>query len=145
MKPEVVLKAADKKGLWATILSTALWVISIIAAFQIHPENRLIWLPDALLLLGFVPLLLLWNRGWLTFLFGLCNSFIGFFLLVLAYLESDKFTGQALAMKEHLIQYHSPWSWILIGLMATAWGGVQTLYVLSRLLIKMSRRENSSG
>jgi hypothetical protein len=133
----------SKRTLWATIASTALWLVSIIAAFQIKPENPLIWLPDALLLLGFFPLLILWRQGWLTFLFGLSNAFIGLFLLVLKYLESDKFTGQMLSMKEHLVDYHNPWSWLLVGLVAFIWGAIQISISLGRLILKGLRKNNS--
>lgn len=133
-------EAKGKGALWATVSSTSLWILSLVLAFQIKPENVLIWLPDALLLLGFVPLLILWGRGWLTFLFGLCNCFIGVFLLVLRYLESDKFTGQVLAMKEHLVMLHSPWSWFFIGLVALIWGSIQISISLGRLILKALRK-----
>lgn len=135
-------KGKGKCALWATVSSTFLWVLSLVLAFQIKPENSLIWLPDALLLLGFVPLLILWRRGWLTFLFGLCNCFIGVFLLILRYLESDKFTGQVLAMKEHLVMLHSPWSWFFIGLAALIWGSIQISISLGRLILKALQKND---
>jgi hypothetical protein len=105
----------------AAILSTLLWLVSIVLAFQISKESTWFWLPDGLLLLGFIPLLMLWRKAWLTLLFGICNTLIGFFLLILTYLESEKFVGEVLAMKEHLIHFHSPWIWMIFGVIPIFW------------------------
>lgn len=136
-------KAKSKQSLIATVLSTALWVISIVLAFQIAPTSSLIWLPDSLLLLGFVPLLILAKQSWLVLLFGLSNAFIGFFLLVLVHLESDKFVGEVLQMKQHLITMHSPWAWLYIGLAIAVWGAIACsidIVKLVRRLLAASRR-----
>ena len=101
-------QSQKKTSLIATLLSTALWILSIILAFQIPATSHLIWLPDSLLLLGFVPLLVLAKQSWLVLLFGLSNAFIGFFLLVLTHLESDNVVGEVLLMKQHLVTMHSP-------------------------------------
>ena len=113
-----------KKSLVATVLSTALWILSLVLAFQIPATSPLIWLPDSLLLLGFVPLLVIARQSWLVLLFGLSNAFIGFFLLVLIHLESDKFVGDVLLMKQHLITMHSPWAWLYIGTAISVWGAI---------------------
>lgn len=128
----------------ATILSTLLWILSIALAFQIPPENALIWLPDSLLLAGFIPLLILWRKWWLTFLFGLFNSFIGFFLLILTYLESEKFVGNVLAMKEHLVKMHSPWAWIICGLICVGWGLAGFVVAIVRLFKAKARSSATS-
>ncbi len=117
--------AKQSKASWvATILSTLLWVLSLVLAFQIPGGSKDIWLPDTLLLLGFLPLLMLWRQSWLTLLFGIFNGLIGFFLLILINLESEKFVGQVLAMKEHLTSMHSPWAWLSVSLIAVTWGAV---------------------
>ncbi|MDP3507774.1 MAG: hypothetical protein Q8T09_07260 [Candidatus Melainabacteria bacterium] len=129
-----------KKSLIATALSTSLWLMSIILAFQIPATSPLIWLPDSLLLLGFVPLLLLVKQSWLVLLFGLSNAFIGFFLLVLTHLESDKFVGEVLMMKQHLVTMHSPWAWLVIGLLVTVWGAIASTIDIVKLIRRLFAR-----
>ncbi len=130
---EMKLKERSRAGWVATILSTLLWVLSLVLAFQIPGGSKDIWLPDTLLLLGFFPLLMLWRLSWLTLLFGIFNGLIGFFLLILINLESDKFVGQVLAMKDHLVSMHSPWAWLSISLIAVIWGAVACLIDLIKL------------
>ncbi|MFA7336690.1 MAG: hypothetical protein WC028_07870 [Candidatus Obscuribacterales bacterium] len=127
-------QSQKKTSLIATLLSTALWILSIILAFQIPATSRLIWLPDSLLLLGFVPLLVLSKQSWLVLLFGLSNAFIGFFLLVLVHLESDKFVGEVLLMKQHLVTMHSPWAWLTIGLLTAIWGAMASTIDIVKLI-----------
>jgi len=128
---------AKKKALVATIISTVLWVLSIVLAFVIKAENPWAWVPDALLLLGFFPLLILWRQGWLTFLFGLFNTLIGFFLLILKYLPDDKFVGSMQMMRVHLLTMHSCWTWIIFGLIALIWGTASLIISLTRLLVRL--------
>ncbi|MBX9941504.1 MAG: hypothetical protein K2Y32_19730 [Candidatus Obscuribacterales bacterium] len=120
-----------RRALWATIVSTLLWVASIVLAFVIKP-GAMIFIPDSLLLLGFVPLLWLWHRWWLTLCFGILNAAIGFFLLILAFLPREPFPPESLPMLDHLIDWHSPWAWMVIG-------GACALYGTSHLLIKIGR------
>ncbi|MBP6743692.1 hypothetical protein KA344_00595 [bacterium] len=127
-------QSQKKTSLIATLLSTALWILSIILAFQIPATSHLIWLPDSLLLLGFVPLLVLAKQSWLVLLFGLSNAFIGFFLLVLTHLESDKFVGEVLLMKQHLVTMHSPWAWLTIGLLIAIWGAIASTIDIVKLI-----------
>lgn len=127
-------QSQKKTSLIATLLSTALWILSIILAFQIPATSHLIWLPDSLLLLGFVPLLVLAKQSWLVLLFGLSNAFIGFFLLVLTHLESDKFVGEVLLMKQHLATMHSPWAWLTIGLLIAIWGAIASTIDIVKLI-----------
>lgn len=111
--------------------STLLWIAGLALAFALPSHSPYLWLSDAFLLLGFLPLMVAFRIHWLIFLFGLFNTFIGFFLLILTYLESEKFVGQVLAMKQHLLTYHSPWVWILLGgVPFVLWGGLGTLWDL---------------
>ncbi len=136
------MKMAERsKAAWvATILSTLLWLLSIVLAFQIPGGSRDIWLPDTLLLLGFLPLLLLWKQSWLILLFGIFNGLIGFFLLMLVFIESEKFVGPVLAMKQHLISMHSPWAWLSVSLVAVVWGLIACVIDLIRLMKKTKER-----
>lgn len=144
---EAVAAVASKKsfspGLLATVSSTALWVLSLILAFSIHPGEPLIWLPDALLLIGFVPLLLLWHRWWLTFLFGLFNGGIGFFLLLLACFNLSDFPAQTRSVVgpgiEHLVNYHNCWTWMVIGVTAIATGLLHLVLKLCRFVFGKSQ------
>jgi hypothetical protein len=67
-------------------------------------------------------------------LFGLSNAFIGFFLLVLTHLESDKFVGEVLLMKQHLVTMHSPWAWLTIGLLIAIWGAIASTIDIVKLI-----------
>ncbi|MBU6454922.1 MAG: hypothetical protein KGS72_24345 [Cyanobacteria bacterium REEB67] len=120
----------------ATSASTLLWVLSIILAFVIKPGQSLAFVPDALLLLGFFPLLLLWRRGWVTLLFGLFNTFIGFFLLLLEFLPDAKFSGAMQAMRQHLLSMHSCWTWMIVGVVALAWGALSLAVTVTSWLLK---------
>lgn len=132
-------EARTKRSLIATVLSTALWILSLVLAFQIPATSALIWLPDSLLLIGFVPLLILARQSWLILLFGISNAFIGFFLLVLVHLESDKFVGEVLQMKQHLITMHSPWAWLYIGVGIAIWGAIASTIDIVKLLRRLRR------
>jgi len=111
----------------AGYIATALWIAGLALAFLLPADNPCLWLSDAFLILGFTPLMLAFRIHWLIFLFGLFNTFIGFFLLILSFLESEKFVGQVLAMKQHLLTYHSPWVWMLGGVPFILWRGLGTL------------------
>ena len=77
----------------AGYIATALWIAGLALAFLLPADNPCLWLSDAFLILGFTPLMLAFRIHWLIFLFGLFNTFIGFFLLILSFLESEKFVG----------------------------------------------------
>jgi len=96
-------------------------------------------------LLGFFPLLILWRQGWLTFLFGLFNTLIGFFLLILKYLPDDKFVGSMQTMREHLLTMHSCWSWIVFGLIALVWGAVSLGTSLVRWIIRLVKKRQAQS
>lgn len=133
-KPTADKKSKPKRSL-ALTLSCIIWVVGIILAFIIPAHSALIWLPDALLLIGFGPCLYQWKQHWFTLFFGLANTFIGMFLLVLEYLPADKFPGQAGQMRDHLISMHSAYTWMIIGVLSAIWGLVGCLIWLA-LVIK---------
>ncbi|MBS1991903.1 MAG: hypothetical protein JSS83_15380 [Cyanobacteria bacterium SZAS LIN-3] len=133
---------AKSKALIPTVISTVLWVLSIVLAFVIKPGSAMAFVPDALLLLGFFPLLVLWRQGWLTFLFGLFNTLIGFFLLILQYMDDAPFVGSMKMMREHLITMHSCWTWIVLGIVPLIWGLVSMILSLSRWIMRRARAES---
>lgn len=107
----------------AGILSVVLWVAGFLLAFVIKPGHELIWLPDALLLLGFFPLLWIWRPGWPWLVFGILNFAIGAILIVVYYLSDNALPKKdMIEVKHHLDAYHSSFTWMWIGAFATAYG-----------------------
>lgn len=132
-------KSPAKK--FATILATVLWVVGFGLNFVIKPGERLIWMPDALLLIGFFPLLFVYKAGWTWFGFGVCNMVIGFFLQLLRHLPNDIFKSQdQLVVRDHLIQMHVPLVWILIGAASTVYGVFRMVKTIVKWLLKKSRK-----
>lgn len=124
----------------ATIISTVLWLVSIALAFLIHAGEPLIWLPDFLLLAGFVPLLWLWRIPILTLLFGLSNFAIGAFILLLASFEPGTFPKESLPMLNHLTTMHSWQAWMAVGLVTSIWGLVTLVMQIVRWVGSRSKR-----
>lgn len=137
---ETEKKPAKKKKMVVNIFSAVLWLASIALSCLLKPGHPLAWTADALLLLGFFPLLWLWRRDWITFLFGVFNSLIGFFLIILQYLPDDKFTGQLQIMRNHLLQMHSAWTWLILGVVAILWGTVGMVASLASWIARRSKK-----
>lgn len=111
-----------RAGKIAGIVSAFLWIAGIALAFVITPSSPYIWVPDALLLLGFVPLLFFWSPSWPWIIFGLFNAAIGFLLQTIEYLPDSQFPSDLVKAKTHLAQYHEPNTWMIIGFFSTAYG-----------------------
>lgn len=109
-----------------TILSTVLWIIGFILLLVIKPDNQLVFLSDAFLLIGFWPLLFVWRAGWTWLVFGLLNIFIGFFLELAKFLPTDTMSPEMQTAyeqaKTHLISMHPSLVWILIGAVSALFG-----------------------
>ena len=130
-------KVAPKKrsGRIAGIIATVLWIVGFILTVAVPAGNPFVFLGDALLLIGFWPLLWLWSPGWPWIVFGLLNMAIGF-LLEIAYVLPDALFLQnpvpgadvhaVLAVRNHLRDQHSAITWIIIGFISTAFGLVRT-------------------
>lgn len=132
----------------AGIVSAVLWIVGFALAFVIPADNPLMWVPDALLLIGFFPLLFFWKPSWPWLVFGVSNIIIGFVLLVGTFIPVDTLTTemnkareQLIAQKSpyvsffseastqqmahvhtHLVKQHSPWTWMIIGIASTIYG-----------------------
>lgn len=140
--PEETESSQKQKVSWyksASILAAVLWVASIVLAFIIKPGTALICLPDCLLLLGFVPLLLVWNRSWGWAVFGITNGAIGFFVLLLRYIPDTVFPPESIVVKHHLTEYHPYEPWVIIGGLCFAYGLILLItrisgYVLNRAI-----------
>ena len=121
----------------AGLIALALWLLSIALSFLIAPESELIWVPDAVLLAGFFPLLWICPFSLIWIAFGLLTAFIGFFLLLLTNIPTASLPTETHKIKEHLALYHPCWSWMLIGIFVTICGGVKlAVNIFARLLKK---------
>jgi hypothetical protein len=106
----------------AGILSLILWVLGFGLAFVIPPLSYFYWVPDALLLIGFWPLLLVWRSGWPWIAFGILNIVIGFVLEMMMFLPDTNFTIEMKLVRKHLAEYHCALVWILIGAASFIYG-----------------------
>lgn len=129
------------KGL-ASILSCVLWCLGFFLAFVFPPDSPLIWLPDTLLLAGFLPLLFIWKPGWPWILFGILNIFIGFVLEVAKYLPDDELPGEMPLVRAHLAEYHVPWVWFIIGFVSVVYG---IFRIIKGLIIWIASRRKRKG
>ncbi len=124
----------------AALAATILWVVGFSLNFVIKPGERFIWVPDALLLLGFWPLLFVYKAGWTWFGFGVCNMAIGFFLELMVHLPSDIFKSpDQIIVRDHLIQMHSPLTWILIGAISTLYGLFRMIKTVIKWGLKVTK------
>jgi hypothetical protein len=116
----------------ATITATVLWIVGFALAFVIPKASPYLWLSDALLLLGFWPLLWSYRSRWLWLLFGISNAGIGSILLVAKYLPASSISDRPdiIKIQAHLSDYHFPYVWVLIGLISTLVGIIQLIRAL---------------
>jgi MFS family permease len=125
--PVLFWQTADrtKSGRISAIASCVIWLMGIGASLQIAPTSQWIYLPDSLLLTGFVPLLYHWRFSWPWLLFGVFNFGIGVFLQAVAFIPDSFFPNDVLFAKHHLRQYHPPISWWIFGVLAFIFGFVR--------------------
>lgn len=125
----------------AALVATVLWVVGFGLNFVIKPGERLIWMPDSFLLIGFWPLLFVYKAGWTWFGFGACNMVIGFFLELMRHLPQDVFKSQdQIIVRDHLIQMHVPIIWILIGAASAAYGVFRMVKTVAKWILKRSKK-----
>lgn len=145
-KPEKPKPEKSRKAKIAGIVSCVLWVAGFGLAFVIPPGSPFIWVPDTLLLLGFVPLLLLWRFSWPWIVFGLFNFGIGFVLLLLDCLPDSVFPAELHAGKHHLSQYHDWRTWQLCGLLSFVYGtGRMTKNIVLWSIAKSKQKSSGSN
>ncbi len=130
---------ASKPG----ILAIFFWVLSFILSFKIPPSSHYIWVPDTLLLLGFVPLLIDSRARWLWLVFGVCNMVAGFTLTLSTCMPDAAFAaGHMVAIKKHLQLYHPFMVWLLIGFISIVIGVV---LLLTAGIYSLVRKIKSAG
>lgn len=121
----------------ATISSAVLWILGFGLAFVIPPGSPLIWLPDFLLLTGFIPVLLIWRPGWPWLVFGGLNFFIGFVLEAARWLPDNQLPAEMVRVRMHLAEYHAPLVWMFVGAVSSIFGCIR---ITKNLYRKMSAR-----
>jgi hypothetical protein len=127
-KPDAKIKSKEpksRKAKVAGILSCVLWVLGFALAFVIPPTSPFIWVPDTLLLTGFLPLLFIWRFSWPWILFGLFNCGIGFILLFIEYIPDSAFPAEIAKGKQHLVQYHNWMAWIIFAVLTFIYGVIR--------------------
>jgi hypothetical protein len=140
-------KPGKKSGIgkgFASILSAVLWTLGFFLAFVFPPNSPWIWLPDTLLLLGFFPLLLIWNPAWPWIAFGVLNVMIGFVLEVAKYLPDDKLPGEMPLVREHLAEFHVPWVWFIVGAVSVVYGIFRRVKGLTIWFMSRRKQKGSS-
>lgn len=134
------MKERIGKGRIATIIACALWLLSIVLSFAIPPNSPLIWIPDSILLAGFLPLLFLKRWSWTWIIFGILNMGIGFLLLTIEVMPDVPpppelpLPPELVVAKHHLKDYHPSWSWMIIGALCTIYGSAQALVNIGILI-----------
>lgn len=125
-------QAAKKIG---GIASAVIWIVGIALAFVVPSTSKFIFVPDALLLLGFFPLLYLWKYSIPWLVFGALNFGIGILLLVIQLSDDSLFPKDLLPPKHHLAQYHPPIVWYVTGTIAFIFGAgrlIKNVYLMIR-------------
>ncbi len=137
--------SASKKGMgrqFAAYGSAVIWTASFFLSFVIPPGSPLIWVPDTLLLLGFVPLLFIWKPAWPWLVFGFCNIGIGFVLAVTPFLDDSLLPGELPKVRQHLAEFHVPLVWILLGAASVLYGLVRLVRGLISWLHARTRKKS---
>lgn len=137
----------------AGIVSAVLWILGFALAFVVPADSPFMWVPDALLLIGFFPLLIFWKPSWPWLVFGFLNVVIGFILLVATFLPvetlvsemakarqqlteakspyvsvfSEATSEQMAHVHTHLAKQHSPWTWMIVGIISVIYGIVRLI------------------
>jgi len=160
--------AKKKSGTkWATISSAALWVVGFLLLLVVPAGSPFVWVSDALLLLGFFPLLILWKPSWPWLVFGVLNIVIGFVLLVATYLPVESLTSEMAKARQqlveqkspyaavfsetsaqqmahvhtHVIKQHSSWTWMIFGVISVIYGLIRAVKNAVKWVAQKKRTE----
>lgn len=125
----------------AAIASTVLWILGFALAFVVPANSPFGWVPDGMLLVGFFPLLYAWKPGWPWVVFGVLNTIVGFLLLVAFYIPDTNFTRDMIIVRKHLAEQHSPYTWMVIGIMSTIFGMVRmAIHLFQWIRLKTAKK-----
>ena len=120
------------------IIAAIIWTVGFALEFVIKAKSPYLWIPDTLLLVGFLPLLFAWKPSWPWFLFGLGNLFIGFVLVLGNYLPDADLNPVSVPVKHHLSEMHVAIIWIIAGLAAICYG---TLRLVKNFVIRLKNKK----
>jgi hypothetical protein len=129
-------KAAKVAGLAATIL----WVLGFLLTCILPPRSTFVWTGDALLLIGFWPLLWIWRPGWPWLVFGVLNLAIGCILEISYYIDASTFTKEMIVVRDHLRDSHSALTWMFIGIISAVVGIVRMIRHLFQFIANKSKK-----
>ena len=124
LKP-VKPKTAEGKNIFAAVLSAIIWATSFFLSFVLTGKSPYLWVPDALLLLGFAPLLFAWRPAWPFFVFGILNVLIGFVLELVKVMPDSDLPLEIQPVKHHLATMHVGIVWILSGAISIIYGAIR--------------------
>lgn len=123
-----------------SICACVIWLVSFALSFAIPAGSAYIWLPDFLLLLGFVPLLVSYKPSWTWFVFGVGNVVIGFVLETAKHMPDNILPDYARPVQDNLNQMHVSMIWIRVGLLSIIYGLIRLLKNISIWLLKKLRK-----
>lgn len=126
----------------AGISSCLMWVLSLIASFIVKTDSVLIYVPDALLLAGFLPLLYTWRFSAPWIVFGVLNIGIGFFLQLVGLINNSYFPRELWAPKLHIMTYHPGITWMVMGFVCCVFGVVR---LIKNLTLMLKRRHAAAN
>lgn len=118
-------KPKSRQAKIAGWLACFLWVAGFGLAFVVPPSSPFIWVPDTLLLVGFLPLLFIWRFSWPWLIFGFFNLAIGFILLTIEFIPDSSFPAEVVKGKHHLAEYHEPMAWMIFGVFTFVYGMIR--------------------
>ncbi len=108
----------------ASVIATLFWICGFALAFLLPKGTFAMSSADALLLLGFFPLLWKVRARWLWLVFGILNIGIGCVLLIAQFLPEEVLTAHIdlAKLQVHLSEYHFPYVWLIVGAVAVMIG-----------------------
>lgn len=127
------------------VASCLIWILGIGLAFVIPPSSNFIYVPDALLMFGFFPLLYLWKYSWPWLVFGLLNLGIGVLLMVIEYSPDNLFPANLLKPKHHLADYHPAVVWYITGLFAALFGAGRMIKNIYKLIARRKQIKDAQA
>jgi hypothetical protein len=124
-----------------SISACVIWLISFALSFVFQPGSPYIWLPDFLLLAGFLPLLISFKPAWTWFVFGIGNVIVGFALEMARQMPDGALPAYTTPVQTHLNQMHVSMVWIRVGLLSILYGLVRVIKRICLWLTNKSKKK----